>query len=905
MKVRHFVGIISLLMVGMFIIHPFLDSSSRVRAIPMTKIGNPLHARVTGNQTKTWTNFSSEVWAKSRVQIDPLTNEAYLDYYGAMVSTKASSYATYHANYIKNSFTRTWYDDDVTWHTWSDVDNDYFILWLYFQNPSQNRQYYRVEFGTKFKWWRHTNWCGNLNPWWEAGASGGRVRGIEATAACNTYQRLTYSFWSTPSFPRSDLGDVWAPQVYQKLVRFQKDPWDETTFHWDYAYVKWWWYEYYTNGTLTLQPYTIGDEDHSFKLLQEININATAPLGTALQLFFKAYTPLGWTPQWIPIANGSPLNVLASDVQIRIQLLRQENASQSTPLLHSVTMHYGDPPPTTDPYIHSVSQDPDPTAVGYKNAVNVSAVIETYAPLSQVYLNYTLDNWTSFQLSPMTDSFDIGTSTYTGLIPPVPYNSTVRYVIYAENVWANETRNVTSSEFTYISKDNVPPAILHTNSSTWVSPLHPLPSVSSVRIECAVTDEVAQVEDVLINITFDTQLTVLESMSYNLTTSRYFYDCVLMPSTQYFYYTIIAGDTNSNWNHTPQFAIRIDREGPAISSLPFPRVPEAEDSVTIVANITDPNGVSSVQMWWTWDAWVHYQGGVLNNTGNDQWRTVVPIPPFPYRTLIEWQIEARDGGGNLRTAEFEYRVDDHTPPQVVAIAYPTPVVTGRPLPINITIREAEGASGFNPDTSYFFYRVQSDPTTIHGMFLKQVQGDVWGAVIPPQLFNETVTFWVYLEDNAGNNLTSEEYSFQVVEMAALVDWGHFLYWVFLAVGITGVLLVVRRQSNRLTGSAFTGLGAVVLIAMTAVLWSSPYSFLNMGNLTFQEWLHQLGESGEWFSLIMLFFSIFLVFAIALGSMYSYDRRRSEWRVRLEGIEMAVDVVNRCLEELEELEGEGR
>jgi hypothetical protein len=545
--------------------------------------------------------------------------------------------------------------------------------------------------------------------------------------------------------------------------------------------------------------------------------------------------------------------------------------------------------------------------VGYKDVVSVACEIETYAPLTQAVINITTDNWLTFALYSMTDSFGYGKSSYEGAIPATPYGSVIQYRIFAQNIGPDDLRrNSTSIEYNYTTIDNVPPNIIHLNSSEWVKPLYPLPTASNVLIECKI-EEISALDWVKLNYTIPGTASnnVSIPMDWNATCSRYWCFLLIPEDTFIIYYNIFTQDDKHNLNITPCYSISIDREGPAISSWPScsswpnPQEPECDDSVYIFANLTDPNGISSVTMRWSPNTWGDNYTRTMTRWEGDTWYTPLPIPPYHYMTTIRWEIRAKDFGDNWRVVYFAYQVVDRTPPEILNIDYPTPVEEGRPLPINITLREPEGASGIIKENSLLYYKLKSDPLNVRTLFLNNLSRTLWSVVIPAQSFNETVTFWIYLEDYAHNNFTSEEYTYTVIKTASLIDWVNFVWWVFIIIALTGVLLLTRRHTTRMTGSKFVGLGAVGVITVTAIIWMSPLSWLNLENLSFQEWLNQLGGSGNWFSLIFLFFGMFLVFAFSLGVLYSYDRRRTLRTLRGAGIEDALGTVARCLEELEE------
>lgn len=671
------------------------------------------------------------------------------------------------------------------------------------------------------------------------------------------------------------FGGEWAEHYYQRHRKWCEIFYDDVFWHWDYAWVKWYYREYHPMGVATSPIYQLGDLDHTYKQVQQITYTGSRPADSTIELEFKIDTPSGWT-DWLPAENATEIDLVASHIQVRLTLSPDLAYKQQTPRVDLVRVEYGDPPPGFEvtPLISNVQQSPLEDCTGYQDPVNVTCQVETYTLLSRVTINYTISDWDTFSLVNMTDHFGYGKAQYWGVIPPQTFGTTVKYKIFAENFWGNST----AEEFNYVVIDNVPPHIDHVNSSNWVAPLHPRPVTdSSVRIECRASDDITTIDIVVLYAT-QANMTSSHLMSYDSDSDRYYHDLEIGIISGGIEYYITAMDTYGNTQCTPNFTIILDTVPPTIESWTTPDNPEYDEVVWIYANVTDWNAVVSVSIKWSLDWVTNNTDRSMHKIASTLWRVDTPLPNFPYNTTVRWELIATDECGWSRTRHFSYFVNDTTPPSITNIHYITPAQEGFAFPINVTVEEPIGASGVNPTQAYILYILKTEGySTTHYVKLVQTAPNTWSGVIPAQPFNQTVYFQISIKDRAGNTVVSATYMYVVVKRAELINWMNFGWWVLIMVVILAALVIYRKNSRqaKLAGNKFLAVGVIIQIGVTVVLWLGPLSWWELKNLSFQEWMLQAGTSTNWLFLLLLLFLMFFTIGGSFGALYSADRRKAE------------------------------
>lgn len=459
-------------------------------------------------------------------------------------------------------------------------------------------------------------------------------------------------------------------------------------------------------------------------------------------------TPLNWNEkkQSMNRKKGNSIKTLPIGIGLVVLLV----CSTLIPLLLTTLPALGAPPAdtplstaSTPPVIYNIQQDPPRDAVGYEQVVNISCQVSSPGPLFRVQLNLTSAYWDMYNNS----------GTYWFTFTPYILGYTYRYCIVAENAWGVTI----TEEFNFTTKDLTPPNIIHTNSSEWVTPCSPFRSDLYLRIECQVFDAKASVSWVNFNLSLGAGLTNMTiNMIWNASASRYYrivnigsYDTVM-------YYTIFAMDSNNNVNITRQFSITIDDAPPVVVSTPVPATVQYNTSAYIQANISDLNLVTAVHFKWSLD-WVINHTVEISHVGGQTWQTITLIPAQLWNTTVHWEINATDNGGNWGITYGSYQVGDAYAPLVTNLEFELNPSPNTPYSINITIQEPAGASGLKLQRIY--YGLSSESYQYKPLNLVHLEGDRWGAHLPGQT-GETVRWYLYVEDNAGNNYTScvHEYS---------------------------------------------------------------------------------------------------------------------------------------------------
>jgi len=910
------------LLIGIVLVFIFLISglivqtqSSAFQTTPQQD--SPLQPAITGNLVQEYTNFtgwtstatisgSQGIWLTSTDKSTPalIYNGTYC--YGAT---------------IEGTYENLGGQDGVIWKgywTWPEKT----AVWLagYFANPEPTREYKSVKFSNYLRVTSGWNQGGHVSVtqyqehpnWYDHGDwNRGWTNDISTVPRNGAYAFYNKTFYNNTviNVKASDLGDTWANPILVIPWRYQQDLYDDTCWYWDFASVILTWTEFSSMGT-SAKNVTLGDADHTFKTLQKFNWSASMPSGAALTFQYKVNTTTGWS-NWLNVTSNQAINILASQVQMRFVLKSDTALHQKTPWITNLKIFYGDPI-ILPPVISNVTQKPLADSVGYLESVNVSCDIFTYAPLITAQVQYSYDDWATTYTVEMSDSSTIGTSHRWAAIPEAEVATTVKYKIYAENQFEYGTGSTYSAEYPYTVIDNVPPNIIHDNTSEWVDPLHPSVSPALVRIECQVVDTKSSLEVVKLYVTQPGVYTNNSyDMEYDTPSGRFYYELVIELPNGILYYYINATDTCHNHNITRIFSISMDVYPPTVISWESPKNPGYGVQVYIYANVSDPNGVSAVEMQWTANNWKNNISLLMDYTLiDDMWRSRDPILPKPWNTTIQWEIRATDNVGNVGVKYFSYLTTDTTDPSITKLDFILPAMEHYPFIVNITVNEPALASGINPEKSYLIYTLKSEGFLYYYVALVHVSGDRWSGTIPAAVntFNETVYWWIVLEDNAQNNYESEVHGYIVVEEAGLVNWINYGIWIFIIIGVTGALIVYRKQVTRrgrgLTGNKFIGIGLCMTIGVTALTWVFPLlSWWDLQNLPFQEWLLRLGQSSFSNLLLVVFFVMFFVIAASFGAFYTVDKRESERSPHLAGVPEVQPIMQTLERDLRELERE--
>lgn len=202
---------------------------------------------------------------------------------------------------------------------------------------------------------------------------------------------------------------------------------------------------------------------------------------------------------------------------------------------------------------------------------------------------------------------------------------------------------------------------------------------------------------------------------------------------------------------------------PIISNVSrAPVTPNYDEEVMVTATITDNVAVDEALLSHTYDLTWH---NVSMNRFDDTFNATIPAQP--YGTLVEYMIYANDTGGNWSLSElYSYTVEDFLAPKIAVSLIPAHPMSGQTITVLANVTEPANASGVNPSV-FFSYRVNTGPWWNTTMVFNGVLG-LYETTIAPQQPNDFVEYYIRAQDNAGNENTTEMYSY-VVALAGDID----------------------------------------------------------------------------------------------------------------------------------------
>jgi hypothetical protein len=534
---------------------------------------------------------------------------------------------------------------------------------------------------------------------------------------------------------------------------------------------------------------------------------------------------------------------------LRFRSLQQQSSSFIVRSVYNITLFYYNVP------LPSMISWTKPTFPNHTSQVDIYVNVSGNFQLDKVLLKWSANNWvtnsTWQSLLNITTSLPTLTkpTTWKTLIqiPTQADKTTVRYVVRA-----NYTIGVPVTQyFSYIVLDYVPPYFIH-NPNTNIKPTnHPGATMNFLNISCLVYDAYPGVSKVRLQENITLGGSIKNWTMIREPPSKYFYYLSIsaLSSSGWLKYRFWANDTHNNANWTQWYYIRRDIIAPTIISWTVPSNPQYNNTVLILATITDLYGINttSIILNWTVGTWPHTgvnQTRTLINIGGNTWQISISLPTQPYPKIVRWVIRARDLGGNTATVYFSYQVQDIYSPTITSVSFKTPVTTNTPVWVNVTIVEPSGASGVKSDEVFLRYWVQSEGSGYHDvqLFLHPTVPNLYGNEIPGMPFNESVAFVILVKDNASNSYTSGYYYYTVTEVIVLVNWTNFTFWVIVVLGATlGVFAFLRKSIPK---KYYYVLGIVMLAGITALLWL-VFPWWEFQGLDYKQYLELLSSTGQW------------------------------------------------------------
>jgi len=172
------------------------------------------------------------------------------------------------------------------------------------------------------------------------------------------------------------------------------------------------------------------------------------------------------------------------------------------------------------------------------------------------------------------------------------------------------------------------------------------------------------------------------------------------------------------------------------------------------------------------------------------------IPPHPYGTIVKYKIYANDTRGNTALSDtYSYTVVDKTPPLIeVPDWIPEEPAANENVTVTISAIEPTLASGIKNATLWF--RTNNS----WRLLAIQLKNETAIAVIPGQIEDTKVEFYIEIYDNSGNRAVTTVYNYRV-KLTWMSQLQLILPWILLAgfvvgITITSFYFIVRRKRTR-------------------------------------------------------------------------------------------------------------
>jgi len=549
----------------------------------------------------------------------------------------------------------------------------------------------------------------------------------------------------------------------------------------------------------------------------------------------------------------------------------------------------------------------DPYPVGYNDSVDASIYIETFALLMYSngtptpYMNYTTDNWSTFHVVSLHDTF-ISSGRYHGTIPAQPIYTFVRYYYNATSYNGTHYFTSVSDEYNYTVIDTYPPDIIHDNSSTnsfiGVSNPHPYPSVTSLTMNVRANDEVTDVGQGDVKLHYDINGSfAVSNMTRNGTSDHFYHTINYNPSTVlstnggYIKYFIEARDKNSTPNiaYSGNYTIRIDDQHPSVSDIYIdpnrkvlptdPDTTEYSDLVDVYCNITDDNALGSLYLVWSATSFATNSSHVaLTHVSGNRYKTATKIPKQNYGTTIHYAIHVEDSYGNAQEVVGSYYVSDFTAPDILSIAQ-EPLAVGIDTPVTVTVNVYESSLGSGIAAVYLQYRYTNSSghySDVLTVLMDSVNGNTYSGIIEGLPLGTHVQYLTIVIDSAGNADISDLYEYDVIDIGTYTDWAVFLLYVIIgATPLAGPIVAETVYSSKsLSGAAgkktkmqkmirYAGWGILAAIPIgIGMLMGLGITPIKLSGLSLSEFLAEPVLATQFSGMI----SIMIIIAIALTSV---------------------------------------
>jgi hypothetical protein len=276
-----------------------------------------------------------------------------------------------------------------------------------------------------------------------------------------------------------------------------------------------------------------------------------------------------------------------------------------------------------------------------------------------------------------------------------------------------------------------------------------------------------------------------------------------MPAGTVVTFGVHAGDILDNWNNAGNFTYVVAGgiEGPIIDVEYWPKVPTEHQRVTVVATISDPDGIADADLIYFLED--DFGGSIPLSYQVGTWTGEIPAQPIG--TNVTFLVYAIDGLGYGNSAgNFTYTVvsgDDQEGPEISVTFSPEHPNQYQSVVVVAIIEDTSGV-----DEAYVLYYLDDNS---FGQMAMTLSGVVWTGIIPALPVGTNVTFGVHAKDTIGNWNVEGNFTYTVQfgsETTTTNAW-----WNTTGEGIIYQIVDLIVSNIELVGSAAIVIIVVVII----------------------------------------------------------------------------------------------
>jgi len=263
-------------------------------------------------------------------------------------------------------------------------------------------------------------------------------------------------------------------------------------------------------------------------------------------------------------------------------------------------------------------------------------------------------------------------------------------------------------------------------------------------------------------------------------------------------YKVYANNTDGKTDVSDTYSyVVVDSHPPAISGVERSlATPNYNDTVTVIANVTEPAGASGVKL----PVLLGLTAGLVQTNitmsfEGGKYKGI--IDEFSFGTLVKYKILASDEADNWDVSdEASYTVGDKTAPTIETPSW-TPRTPLAHEKVSVTVKISDHPMGSGVKDATLWYR---NSTVRDWQPVIMIAEDMnWTATIPGQGGGSNVEFYIEASDNAGNVAEKRGYEFTAIVPPSIPLWLLLLIILIILAVIGATVYYMRRRWKRAAG----------------------------------------------------------------------------------------------------------